>query len=67
MTASECMKIFDLHHRLLLIYEPTEALMWLVTKQPLLDSRMPCELLTEKDGFQKVLTVITQITDSAYT
>jgi uncharacterized protein (DUF2384 family) len=67
MTASECMKVFDLHHRLLVIYEPNEALMWLVTPQQLLNSRKPCELLAEKDGFSKILTVIAQITDSAYT
>ncbi len=67
MTASECMKVFDLHHRLLVIYEPNEALMWLVTPQKSLGTRLPCELLGERDGFQKILTLITQITDSAYT
>ena len=64
MKASECVQLFELHHRLLLLYEPQDAVLWLVSKQKSLDGRMPCDVLSDRHGFTRLLRVISEITDS---
>lgn len=66
MKTSECTQLFELHYKLLAIYEPAPAVLWLVSKQALLDERAPCEVLGDKGGFARVLRVIAQATDSAH-
>lgn len=66
MTASECVQLFELHHRLLPFYEPQDAVLWLVSKHKLLDLRMPCEVLADKHGFIRLLRLISEIGDGSY-
>lgn len=61
MTASECVQLFELHHRLLLHYQPQEAVLWLVSKQKLLDLRMPCEVLADRHGFIRLLRMVQEM------
>jgi uncharacterized protein (DUF2384 family) len=66
VTASEVMRVFHLHKELLLVYEPNEALTWLTTRQHILGERRPCECLATVEGYDAVLAIVRQLTDSAH-
>jgi uncharacterized protein (DUF2384 family) len=65
MKPSEVVRVFETYHRLLRLFEPNEAVLWLVRPQPPLHDRSPCELLPSQAGYEDVLTVIQQLTDNA--
>lgn len=55
--------MFELFHRLLALYEPHDAVLWLTNPQPLLDDKCPCDLLLTQEGYQRVRTLIEGIRD----
>jgi uncharacterized protein (DUF2384 family) len=59
-------RMYDLHHLLLLHYEPHEAMFWLMRQQPLLGNRRPCEALETPEGYRDVQNVIVQMADSVH-
>jgi uncharacterized protein (DUF2384 family) len=58
MKPSEVVRVFEAYHRLLALYEPTDAVLWLIRPQGALADRSPCELLPHPQGYQEVLTLI---------
>lgn len=53
--------MFEMYHRLLALFEPHEAILWLIRPQPAFDNRSPCQVLTDPQGYQDVLALIDQL------
>jgi len=66
MNAWDVTQLFAIYADLLEFYEPQAAREWLVTPQPLLDHRRPCELLSTPRGHQRLLDLLAQLRDSAH-
>lgn len=65
MKPSEVVRVFSTYHRLLTLYEPNEAVLWLIRPQASLKDRSPCELLPQDAGYQEVLKLIEQLHEDA--
>jgi hypothetical protein len=48
------------------LYEPQEAMQWLTSAQPLLQDRVPCDLMLTTDGARLVEALIARICDGAF-
>jgi uncharacterized protein (DUF2384 family) len=66
ITSWDCTQIFDMYGQLLELYEPHAARAWLITPQPLLDGRRPCELLSTPRGHQRLLDLLAKLRDDAH-
>jgi uncharacterized protein (DUF2384 family) len=66
MTAWDCQQLFAAYLTLLEFYEPAHARDWLVTPQPLLDDKRPCELLSTPRGHRRLLDLLAQLRDGAH-
>lgn len=58
MKSWETVRVFEIYHRLLAVYEPHEAVLWLVNEQELLRGQRPCDLLGTGDGYEEIVNVI---------
>jgi uncharacterized protein (DUF2384 family) len=59
-------RIYALHLKLLLIFEPLEAMTWLMRPQKILGDRRPCEVLETGGGYHEVEDAVTQLTDGVF-
>jgi uncharacterized protein (DUF2384 family) len=48
------------------LYTPRDALAWLVAPQPLLDGRVPADMLANETDAAKVIAVVDQLTDGVH-
>lgn len=64
MKSWETVRVFEIYHRLLALYEPHEAVLWLVCEQELLGGRRPCDLLASGEGYTEVVTLIDGLRDA---
>lgn len=48
------------------LYEPREALSWLVSPQPLLGGKVPADLLLTEEGSAEVVRAVSQLQDSVH-
>lgn len=58
MKSWETVRVFEIYHRLLELYEPHEAVLWLVNEQKSLGGRRPCDLLETGEGYSEVTNLI---------
>jgi uncharacterized protein (DUF2384 family) len=65
VTSSETVRVFEIYHRLLALYEPHEAVLWLVIRQQQLKDRSPCELLATTEGYGEIVELIDRLRDAA--
>jgi uncharacterized protein (DUF2384 family) len=66
ISAWDCNQLFDMYGQLLEFFDPQKAREWLVTPQPLLDDKRPCELLSTPRGHQRLLALLAQLRDGAH-
>lgn len=57
--------MFEIYHRLLALYEPHEAVLWLVNEQELLNGKRPCDMLATGDGYNAIVTLIDGLREQA--
>ncbi len=59
-------RLFETHRKLLLIFEPQDAMVWLMREQTALNNQRPCALIETTEGYRQVEAVVAQLTDSAH-
>lgn len=48
------------------LYTPAEAVKWLAAPQKLLNGDVPADLLSEREGFERVRDVVERLKDGVY-
>lgn len=63
MKSWETVRVFEIYHRLLALYEPHESVLWLVNEQKLLKGQRPCDMLATGEGYREIVNLIDGLRD----